>query len=131
MPTRTLTRTAQRQIAALLSQAARAVESSIQGQADPAALAGLVESLQQSAADLDTAQAGAEEVPSGRTVSLKYAHQRLCGLSFLDGARIAKAKLFYQDEPVWAIYDDLRRVALFSGEILTGMTPETRLERRG
>jgi len=123
MPTKTITRATQRQIAALLSQAAGALAGA---SADPA----LLEALSATAADLAGSQAP-QDLPAGRTVSLKHAHDRLCNRSFLDGARIVTgAKLSYDGQPLWAIYSDLRRVLLHSGEVITGLSPETRLARR-
>jgi len=123
MPTKTITRATQRQIAALLTQAAGAIST---GSADPI----LLEALAATAADLDGSQAAAE-LPASRTVSLKHAHDRLCNRSFLDGSRIVTgARLAYDGQPLWAIYDDLHRVVLYSGELITGLSPETRLERR-
>jgi hypothetical protein len=120
MPAKPINRQTQRQIAALLSQAAQALA----GAADPA----LVESLQQQAVELDSRQA--ETAPASNTVSLKYAHRQLCALSYLDGARIVTgARLAYDGQPIWVIYDDLQRLVTHAGEQITGLAPTTRLER--
>lgn len=115
-----LTRSTQRQIAALLSQAAGALPSD----ADPP----LLEALAQASADLGGASTS--DLPTGRTVSLKHAHNHLAARSFMRDARLLSVRLFYQGEPLWAVYDDLQRIALHNGRIISGLAPETRLERR-
>ena len=122
MTAKTLNRKAQRQIASLLDQAARALAA---GQpTDP----NLIETLQQSSHELDPRQAEADIVTPD-TVSLKYAHQRLSAESFLTGARVALVALRYQGQPIGVIYDDLQRLALRTGEIITGLSPPPRLEQ--
>lgn len=124
MPAKKINRQTQKEIAALLSQAARAIA----GSPDHASLTGLVETLQQQAADLDASQA--EDIPAGRSVSIKYAHRQLCAPSFLPGVRVViGAHLFYQGQPVWAISDDLQCLTLHTGETITNLSPDFRLER--
>lgn len=124
MPSKAINRKTQREIAALLSQAARVIA----GSPEHASLTNLVENLQQQASELDSSQA--EDIPAGRSVSLKYAHRQLCASSFLPGVRVViSAYLFYQGQPIWAISDDLQRVIFHTGETISDLTPDTRLER--
>ena len=125
MPAKTITRKTQREIAALLSQAAKAIA----GSPEHASLVGLVENLQQQAADLDSTQA--EDISAdAHSVSLRYAWRQLCAASFVPNARIViRANLFYQGHPIWAISDDMQRITLHTGETIPGLGPTTRLER--
>ena len=115
-----LTRAAQKQIAALLAQAAGALPAD----ADPA----LLEALAQAAADLGNPQPS--DLPTGRTVSLKHAYHNLSARSFMLDARLLSIRLYYQGEPLWAISDDLQRIILHSGRVVSGVVPDTRLECR-
>jgi hypothetical protein len=95
---------------------------------DPTQAQALIENFNLVAEKLDPALFARDTAPTPGTVSLKYAHKKLCAPWCFDN-RSPINPLFYQGKPIGTINDDLQSITLKTGVVVKDLSASTRLEK--